>query len=188
MENDFIDISEQTKMTMLELVDSIITRICHDLINPVGTAQIALEQLKEYPDAKTEMENTIASCLEQGTEKLDLFRTIFKINKQGDDVALELLYKYIKKHNLQIEIFDTNLRPALLFFLTQKMMKKSRIEFHSDKIVLENIRLNEEEIQALEGTICEINAGNILPFIAQLMHGKAKIIAQTDPLNWQIII
>ena len=185
MNNDFSFINNNSNLNILAIIDAVVTRICHDLINPIGTAQMALEQLNNEQNLETK--TLIANCLEQACEKLDLFRTIFNINGQHDH-AIELLYKYIKTHNLNIKIDDgTLLKTALMFFLIQKMTTKSSIRINNNEIILENIRLNEQEIQALEGNMQEINTGNVLPFLAQLIDGKTKIMAQ-PPSSWKIII
>ena len=180
MNNNF----DANNETMLELTDALITRICHDLINPIGTAQMVIEDLS----CKEEEKNLLKNCIDQTAEKLDLFRTIFRQNTENEH-SITLLYKYIKKNNLQVDVQNADsLKPALIFFLINKMISKSSIIIFEKEIVLQNIRLSEEEIEALEGRSTELNAGNILPFISQLIDGKMQIENQGSHLSWKIKI
>ncbi len=169
--------------TMLELIDATVGKICHDLINPVGTAQMALEQINSGIDSN----QALKTCLQQTIDRLEIFRSIFRISANADH-AMDLIRKYIENNKLNCTLESPSTAPCLLFFAIQKMSSKSSIAFIKNEIILNQITLREEEIKALEGTYQEISAGTIMPYIAQLSIKKPLQIEQIEEKKWKITI
>lgn len=167
-----------------EIIEALITRIMHDLINPIGSAQMACEQIK----MGIESEQILDNCLNNAIEKLEIFRSLFKksAEKKSVQANMELIKKYIANNNLDFTI-ETNLNmPILTFFLTQKMTSKSVIKFIDNEITLESIFLKEEEIDALSSKANSINSGNILPYLAWLY--EKNISVEKENMNWKVFI
>lgn len=178
--------STKLKVMQKELIDSVVGKICHDLINPTGTAQMALEQMEMGIDSKPILE----SCLQQMLDRLDIFRNVLRTNINHAH-AMELIRRYIKNNDLNCT-FDPSSNnkitfPALVFFLLQKMSSKSQITVFESEIILEKMTLSQEEIDTLENKCEQVHTGNVMPYIAQLT-SERKFNVQKQEGLWKITI
>lgn len=162
--------------------DAIITRICHDLINSVGTAQLAFD----------ENELAIASSsLKQAVAKLEIFRTVFKstVNSKKAMIQLE---EFIELNNLNCTINKSIASSGLQFFLLQKMLGKSSAKFENDEIILTEFFLTDDEIDALQGKFNE-NSRNILAYLVYLQMQNSETcqtltVEKLEEKSWKIKI
>lgn len=168
------------------IANAIITRLCHDLINSVGTAQLALEE--------NELE-IVNNSLDQAISKLEIFRTIFKGNSQTDKQHQHIL-NFISRNNLNCVIKESNIPNMLTFFLIQKMISKSEAIFENNTVTLNNFFFMENEIKALEGNAkshdsqIEITSGNILAYLAYLQFAPTHTlqIEKIEEKSWKITL
>jgi len=168
-------------MEIKEITQALITRFCHDLIGPMGTAQMALEA-----DEKQILENTVNGMV----LKLDAFRTFFK-DSINQTTALTLLKNIAKESKIDLIIDDIPKEFfALAFFITQKMLKKSQVTIKNDEIELNYIFLHDDEIEILENKNIKITSGTIFPFLALLQYKNYyKIeVKQLEEQNWKMKI
>jgi hypothetical protein len=166
--------------TQTNIIDNVISRICHDLIGPFGTAQLALEN-KDLEIAQ--------NCIQQAIAKLEIFRSIFKTNVNYEK-AIKLIEDFIQTKDLQCEIKETKASPALIFFLIQKMISKSEAIFEFSKISLKNFFFTPEEIDILQGKIHNITPGTTMAYLAYIQfYSKNKLeIKKLEENNWTITI
>lgn len=167
-------------MNIPEIIDATIARICHDLIGPLGTAQMAIES------GETQI---LHSCIEQAIEKLDLIRNTLRMNMKTEN-SMALLEKYIDNHQLNFKIREPWPIPSLIFFLAQKFSSKTTGVFVENEILLESFFLSEDEQNALMGKATNISAGNILPYLAYLRYHEEYALKIQNPQEktWKISI
>lgn len=175
-----------THEATIQIVDAVLAKVCHDLINPVGTAQMALEQISMGIDSN----EILASCLQQTIDRLEIFRSLFRANVNLAH-ANDLLKKYIANNDLHCVIEDEIAHPALMFFLLAKMASKSSIKSsvneNGNEIICQAITIRQEELNALNGK-CELTAATILPYLARISSDREIIIEQLEEKTWKIII
>lgn len=167
-------------MNIEEVIDATIARVCHDLIGPIGTALMALEQGEN---------KILGTCLEQAVDKLDLLRSVLRANIKND-VACALIKKHIEKNGLKLELQCGCELPGLLLFICQKFSSKSSATVKENEIYLKNFFLSQEEQDALLGVATHTSPGNIFPYIAYLNFRKSHKL-KIDNLgekNWKITI
>lgn len=167
-------------MQIKDLINAFSARLCHDLIGPLGTAQMALE-INDEESLKRSIETAIA--------RLEIFRAIFNQNPKLENVETKL-NEYVKLNNLNFELklVDAYLG-SLYFWLMEKMHSKSEIKKQNDEIVLKAMSFSEAELDALRGT-GQITPGTILPWLVYFQNEfRNKIQFQKiNEKDWKIII
>lgn len=163
------------------IIDAILTKLCHDLINPLGSIQMAFEENEP---------KYLADSIKEALLKVDMYRFLYR-----DTVEHEMQYKklqeYIKQTNLNIIINHEHVKlSTLIFFLSQKMLSKSSIVINQDSIELNYFFFSEKEINALNGKFILIDTANIIPYLAYLQYKRYHNIS-IKPLEnheWTITI
>lgn len=167
-----------------QIVSAVTSRICHDLINPIGSAQLAADHVKMGIGSNDLLDN----CIKQAIARLDMFRKI--LHHSENDTKMAALKEHIEKEKLNIKLDEKFDNAILLFFLIQKMLGKSSIKIENNKIILEKMFLTEGEIEMLTAKKLDeqtITTGNILPYIARI-NTKGTITIEKRGENWEITI
>lgn len=168
-------------MNSNEIIDNLIAKICHDLLNPLSTAQMALE---------TQSIKYIKPALDELTSKVDMIRFLYR-DSIHNETKYEKLNNYIeiKKLNLKIAHQHNNIAP-LLFWIAEKMISKSYIYVEESAIHLQNFFIDEEEISILENNVMSINSRNIFLYITmkKLANQYDFSIKELGPNEWKIAI
>ena len=162
-----------------EAMQAILTRFCHDLINPLGTAQLALEM-----NDKEILEKSI----NQSICKLEILRSVFR--DMDEKKTLNNLKEYIKQNNLDVVINHyENTLSGLIFCFLEKMISKSKITINETEILLEKFYFSEEEIAMLK-TQTKLNAQNIFFYLAYLKYKNNYMIEIESKENhsWKVTL
>ncbi|WP_342261772.1 hypothetical protein [Alphaproteobacteria bacterium endosymbiont of Tiliacea citrago] len=142
-------------------IDSLLTKICHDLINPLGSAQMAIEENEpEY----------LNQSIKEAILKVDMYRFLYRTSIDNE-LQTKKFKEFLEqtKFNILINFQHTKLTP-LLFFLSQKMLTKSAIIVNENEIKLEYMFFNEREIKAINGIFDTIDTFNIMLYLAYLQY------------------
>lgn len=145
------------------VIDTLLTKLCHDLINPLGSAQMALEEQElEYLD----------TSLKEAIIKVDMYRFLFR-QSIDDDLQFNKIENFIATTNKNIKINHIHPRiSALLFYLSEKTLEKSEIIVNQDQIEIDYLFFNEKEIKAINGQFESLDTGNIFIYLAYLQYKR----------------
>lgn len=133
------------KMLHIDLLKTLVSRICHDLMNPIG----AIKMLLSVDPSIINNPNEIEAPINETLQTLDILRNMLNTN-----LNLNHVQKIITSPNLSIEIEDDYTKPYLaniLLLLSLTLLHKQK-KFQitiSNKISVQ-VDLHSEEIQALE--------------------------------------
>ncbi len=177
------------------ITQNLVTKICHDLINPIGTAAMILES----EELNANDIDSLKLCVKSGIEKIEIMRTLFNFtNFKNEDLMAKKIKNYINENNLNFKIENNNFSEfaILFFFICQKMTKFSQSTFQIYDnpsnleyiLSLENVNLIHEELQALLSDTEEITHSNIFAHLAALQYQNIfKInIEQIKEKFWKI--
>lgn len=170
------------KMNVNETIKVFCARVCHDLIGPLGTSQMALE----IEDMKS-----LQGSLNTAIFRLEVLRGIFSLNPKWENNKKNII-KYAQHQELDLQ-FDSDLEglEIAIFWLLEKMGSKSKMKIKDDEIELEGVFFNQEEINAFEGKFeKEADARSILPALAFLNYKDFCVcnIQKKGEKNWKIEI
>lgn len=143
------------------VIDALLTKICHDLINPLGSAQMALEENEE---------EYLQNSVKEAILKVDMYRFLYRgtVDAELQDKKFN---NFISETNFTITINHTHKKISpLLFFFSQKMLDKSSIVINKEDIILNYFFLNEKEIKGINGVFDHIDTSNILLYLAHLQY------------------
>lgn len=143
------------------IIDTLLTKICHDLINPLGSAQMAFEENEQ---------EFLEQSIKESILKIDMYRFLYRSNVE-DELQVKKFNDFLQqtKFNIKINYHHHKISP-LLFFLSQKMLDKSSIIINEHEILLNYVFFNEKEIKAIEGIFDSIETSNIIIYLAYLQY------------------
>lgn len=161
---------------MKNLIESLISKIAHDVINSYATIQMAIE---------SDEKEIALEIIDEGLLKIQLYRSVLR-----NEEAFLNLKKYIKAKELKITI-DAEILPVFTLFLINKCSSKSIIDITNNFITCKNINFSLEEIDAINSAkFEELSSFNILSYLAYLEY-KDKYIINLENIgnqSWQIKI
>ena len=170
-------------MEIKKITESLINRIIHDLIGPVGMIGISAEI-----DDKENMEKSI----EQAILRMEIFRFIFKSTNKKPMLLIEKLNEYIKNKEIAALLNESypNCLMILIFWLIEKSNSRSEMNCLDNSIQLKHFFIKEEEINALSGSFEDLNAQTIFPAMAYFyFKNEYKLeVQKTEENNWEILI
>lgn len=163
------------------IIENLIAKICHDLMNPLNTAQMAIEN-NELEYIKQSIDDLIL--------KVEIFRTLFKKNIDKES-KYKILKKYIEKNSLNVKIDKRHEGlEQLIYCITNKMIKKSYLHISDNTIHMQTCFISEDEVNLIEKKTQEITSRNILFYLAikncENMYNLR--IEELGPNEWKIII